>query len=389
MLSTVWEISMNFTTCPNCSRRIPSSVYFCPYCAHPAGLRGWIWLRSHLVLVLLAAILLYLFGRWLFFPSGSFRYAAPTPTLTSTLSATITPFPILVYLPTSTPAPTLTEAPTNTPTSLPTATPTLTPTPSPTPITIVTQLVAKDNMVQVYVPAGEFKMGSTRSEDPQALDEELPQHIVSLDAYWIDQTEVTNAQYALCVAAAACTKPKDTSSLSRASYYNNTQYASFPVIYVTWDQAAAYCKWGGRRLPTEAEWEKAARGPDGRFYPWGNTFDGSRANYCDINCVNAWKDSHYDDGYTDTSPVGDYPDGASPYGALDMAGNVYEWVADWFGPYSRIQQSNPTGPVIGLEHIIRGGSWGDDQVHIRSAVRSHVAALPAYQSNFIGFRCAR
>jgi formylglycine-generating enzyme required for sulfatase activity len=243
-------------------------------------------------------------------------------------------------------------------------------------------------MAQVYVPAGEFKMGSARIDDPQTLDEELPQHMVTLDAYWIDHTEVTNVQYALCVAdAGACTKPNDNISLTRSSYYDNSLYANYPVLFVSWSQAAAYCNWAGRRLPTEAEWEKAARGPEGRIYPWGNTFDGTLANYCDINCNNGWKDNGFDDGYIDTSPVGDYPDGVSVYGALDMAGNAYEWVADWYGPYSRIDQSNPTGPASGQEHIIRGGSWGDDTAHVRAAIRSHII-YPDFSTNFIGFRCA-
>jgi formylglycine-generating enzyme required for sulfatase activity len=242
-------------------------------------------------------------------------------------------------------------------------------------------------MVLVFIPAGEFKMGSTKVDDPQALDEELPQHIVYLDAYWIDQTEVTNAQYAMCVASGYCTKPNDIISLSRSSYYDNQQYANYPVIFVSWSQAVDYCTWAGRRLPTEAMWEKAARGPDGFIYPWGNIFDGTKLNYCDINCINGWKDERYDDGYLDTSPVGDYQAGVSIYGAYDMAGNVYEWVADWFEPYRRIEQVNPTGPLSGSEHVIRGGSWGDDAVHIRSAIRSH-SNVPD-SSNFIGFRCAR
>jgi eukaryotic-like serine/threonine-protein kinase len=282
------------------------------------------------------------------------------------------------------------STPTTTLTPTTTFTPTLTASPSstPTPTKIVTQVSSKDGMVLVYVPAGDFKMGSARSEDPQTLEEELPQHNVFLDAYWIDQTEVTNKQYAMCVAdGGVCTKPKENGSLTRSSYFDNSQYANYPVIFVSWSQAAAYCAWAGRRLPTEAEWEKAARGPDGRIYPWGNTFDGTKANYCDVNCNNPWK-GPFDDGYTDTSPVGDYPDAASVYNAFDMAGNVYEWVADWYGPYSRISQVNPTGPASGLEHIIRGGSWGDDSAHIRAAVRSHINAAD-YWTNFIGFRCAR
>lgn len=229
-------------------------------------------------------------------------------------------------------------------------------------------------------------MGSSKAEDSAAQDEETPQHVVYLDAYWIDQTEVTNAQYAMCIASGSCSTPKENGSLSQSSYYDNPLFATYPVIFVSWSQAAAYCTWAGRRLPTEAMWEKAARGPDGLIYPWGNTFDGVKANFCDINCRDPWKDDLYDDGYVDTSPVGDYPAGASIYGAFDMAGNVYEWVADWFEPYRRIRQENPIGPLSGSEHIIRGGSWGDDSAHIRTAVRSHVNVPES--SNFIGFRCA-
>jgi formylglycine-generating enzyme required for sulfatase activity/DNA-binding CsgD family transcriptional regulator len=278
--------------------------------------------------------------------------------------------------------------------STPTRTITFTPQPSatstaiPAPTEIITQMSVRDGMVLVYVAAGEFKMGSARGEDPQTLDEETPQHIVYLDEYWIDQTEVTNAQYARCVEdGGACTEPEESGSLTHSVYYANDQFANYPVIFVSWSQASAYCSWAGRRLPTEAEWEKAARGVAGFIFPWGNIFDGSKANYCDINCVNGWKDTMYDDGYIDTSPVGDFPEGASIYGVFDMAGNVYEWVANWYEPYSRLRQVNPVGPLSGTEHVIRGGSWGDDSAHIRTAIRSH-SNLPG-SSNFIGFRCVK
>ena len=283
------------------------------------------------------------------------------------------------------------------PQSIPTET---APAPSPTEVSIRTSapfagpmptaeemIDPNDGMVLIPVPAGEFQMGSSKAEDPQAFEEELPQHTVYLRDYWIDKTEVSNAQYAMCAAAGACTKPANNTSQTRGSYYDNSQYADYPVIFVSWSQANAYCTWAGRRLPTEAEWEKAARGQDGYIYPWGNTFDGNFANYCDHNCQTAWKDDRFDDGYGDTSPVGTYPDGASMYGGLDMAGNVYEWVADWFGPYSLSRQLNPGGPDFGLEKIIRGGSWGDDPVHIRSSIRSRINGDSAL--NYVGFRCVR
>jgi formylglycine-generating enzyme required for sulfatase activity len=288
--------------------------------------------------------------------------------------------------PTNTPQPILTSTvPFASPTDVPANTLAFTASPN---CTAEEMTDSKDGMVLVPVPAGEFEMGSSRAEDPQAPDEELPQHTVYLRDYCIDKTEVSNAQYAMCVAdAGACTKPANTYSATRGSYYDDSQYADYPVIFVSWNQAAAYCMWAGRRLPTEAEWEKAARGPDGHIYPWGSSFDGTLANYCDVNCPAKWKDSHFDDGYIDTAPVGKYPDGASMYGVLDMAGNVYEWVADWFELYAPDRQINPDGPYWGLDKIIRGGSWGDDRVHIRSSIRSPTNADIARDS--IGFRCAR
>ena len=259
-----------------------------------------------------------------------------------------------------------------------------------------------DGMVMVYVPPGEFEMGS----DDDAVDyaqelcneeygdctagwfkDEQPAHTVSLDGFWMDRTEVSNAQYRLCVEAGACEAPGEASSRTRDVYYGDSAYDDYPVIYVGWHQAAAYCEWAGGRLPTEAEWEYAARGPEGRAFPWGETFDGARLNYCDVNCELDWKDAEVDDGYADTAPVGSYPAGASWCGAQDLAGNVWEWVADWYEEYSSERQVNPTGPSSGRLRGQRGGSWNNESVDTRGAYRSRNS--PDGQSYNAGFRCAR
>ena len=234
--------------------------------------------------------------------------------------------------------------------------------------TMVSQM---DGMTMVYVPAGKFTMGSP---DGVGESDEHPQHQVYLDAYWIDQTEVTNAMYEKCVKDGGCTEPLSISSYYRKdSYYGNSQYADYPVIYVNWNQAHNYCEWAGRQLPTEAQWEKAARGTDGRTYPWGN------------ESPNIYLAS-FNGNVADTTEAGAYPDGASPYGALDMAGNVWEWVADWDGDYPSGMVSNPTGPVSGNARILRGGSGNLNANYIRSAVRFRNSPSSAYY--LIGFRCA-
>ena len=264
---------------------------------------------------------------------------------------------------------------------------TLTATPAPTAtLSIVsTQVSPIDGMVQVYVLAGSFQMGSD-SGGPDLK----PVHPVVLDAFWIDQTEVTNKMYALCVEAGKCSPPFDTKSYTRDNYYGNAQYDNYPVIYVSWDNAKAYCEWAGRRLPTEAEWEKAARGTDNRIYPWGNEqLAGNLLNFADSNADFDWSDKTVDDGYADTSPVGNYPDGASPYGTLDMAGNVWEWVNDWYGEsyYSNSPSENPQGPSSGQERMLRGGSWYDFDDSVRAANRH--GYVPGSIGDFVGFRCAR
>jgi serine/threonine-protein kinase len=222
-------------------------------------------------------------------------------------------------------------------------------------------------MVMVYVPAGPFQMGSNDFKDSQ------PIHEVNLDTYWIDQTDVTNFMYAKCVQDGKCNQPSNT------DHYNNSNYANHPVVYVSWNDAKAYCSWAGRRLPSEAEWEKAARGTDGgmyRIYPWGDSpANCSLANY------------NYCEG--DTTAVDAHQDNASRYGAYDMAGNVWQWVNDWYAPdYYGILANNvfdPQGPFDGPDRVLRGGAWSSWESDIRATTRFHNPPSLAWDT--IGFRC--
>ncbi len=324
-------------------------------------------------------------GAWLGVGGAALAVLAIVTLLGLWTSGYIGPRPYVSPMPTMAPMPTETQAPTITPAPTRASQPTDTTIPPPTLGIGSTWTRPADGMLMVYVPAGEFSMGSN-DENP----DEKPMHTVSLDAYWIDKTEVTNAMYAVCVEKGACQPPSYSGSNTRGSYYRDAQYAGYPVIYVDWNKAQAYCQWAGVRLPTEAEWEKAARGMDGRNYPWGNTFDGSKANYCDRNCSNDWvADKNQDDGYAETSPVGAYPSGASPYGALDMAGNVWEWVNDWYGEtyYSESPLQNPQGPSSGSYRVLRGGSWYSSEDVLRSAIRNGLD--PTNTNNNNGFRCSR
>ncbi len=218
-------------------------------------------------------------------------------------------------------------------------------------------------------------MGSGVS-DPAANADEKPQHAVYLDAFWIDRTEVTNAMYARCVQAGKCPEPFHPSSYARDSYFGNPVFDNFPVVYVSGYNAQSYCAWAGRRLPSEAEWEKAARGSDGFIYPWGDSPpDATRANFGRL--------------VIDTTAVGSYPAGASPYGALDMAGNGWEWVNDYYSAtyYSISPLRNPTGPGEGQQHVTRGGGWDYSPELVRAAVR--IPQVSDYRYAYDGFRCAR
>lgn len=280
------------------------------------------------------------------------------------------------------PADNSTQAPVITPTEKPTRTSTPTTTPIPATPTETqpaatpeigigsTLLSEKDWMTLLYVPGGPFQMGSDRSSKNS-----YPLHTIYLESFWIDQTEVTNAMYTKCVTDGACQAPQDVNSHNRLNYFTDERYADYPVLFVPWNEASAYCRWAGRELPTEAQWEKAARGTDSRLYPWGDQAPSKEL-------------LNFDTPLGDTKKVGVYPAGASPYGALDMAGNAWEWVADWYEEryYQTSPEENPTGPQYGYERVERGGSWGDDMSQIRTFVRR--GRSPIEVSNALSFRCA-
>jgi len=287
--------------------------------------------------------------------------------------------------------------PASTPTTVPTGTPTSQPPANDGPAEAPpsasqgdTWIRPTDGMVMVYVPGGTFQMGSSDAQIEavmalcdrypdeygkcklDAFESESPQHAVTLEGFWIDRTEVTNAQYARCVADGACRA----SRLAGQAAYGGDD---LPVAGVPWQDAANYCDWAGGRLPTEAEWEYAARGSEGRIYPWGDKFDCAGGNFWDsvTGC---------DDGYPEPAPVGSFPGGASWCSALDMAGNAWEWVGDLYEAYSPDAQRNPTGPDSGSQRILRGGSWGYTPAFVRTATRYPVPPAADYLA--VGFRCA-
>jgi serine/threonine-protein kinase len=249
-----------------------------------------------------------------------------------------------------------------------------------------------DQMEQVFVDAGEFTMGTDDTDAKLTVEggrayPEIPMHTVYLDGYWIDKFEVTNGQYALCVDAGICKRPNYTRSYTREKYFNNPDFKNYPVLYVDWFMSRQYCEWGGRRLPTEAEWEKAARGTDKRRYPWGNEpVSGERANFCDINCPKNHANPNYDDGFPETAPVGSFPLGVSPYGAMDMAGNVWEWTSTMQRPYPYNATDGREEFDKSNERIWRGGPWSNGVWWIRSTIRYR--SVPSYWYGNLGFRCA-
>ena len=263
-----------------------------------------------------------------------------------------------------------------------------------------------DSMTMVYVPADSFKMGSNPEEDTFAKPNEQPQHEVTLDGFWIDQTEVTNSLFGRFVAETGYVTTAEEEGTSRIFIgstwvdlsgvdwqhpagpdSNLFRLDNNPVVLVSWYDAEAYCEWSGGQLPTEAQWEYASRGNAGQLYPWGNQFEGTNANYCDLNCTADWKDATVDDGYAENAPVGTYPAGASWVNTLDMSGNVWEWAADWYAEnyYTNAAVTNPMGPETGDSKVLRGGSWLNPDQDLRAAFRD--PQPPSFRSPYSGFRC--
>jgi formylglycine-generating enzyme required for sulfatase activity len=240
----------------------------------------------------------------------------------------------------------------------------------------------------VGIPAGRFQMGGASGHA-----DERP-HDVTLSGYCIDRTEVTVKAYESCVAAKVCSAPDRTAN----RYCELADRADHPITCVDWSQAEAYCRWAQKRLPTEAEWEYAARGGDGRVYPWGNQAPAADlSNTCERECVamaqrerkQRWT-AMYDasDGWGATAPVGSFPAGASPFGALDLAGNVWEWTADWYGSYPGASRTNPHGMRTGSLRVFRGGAWNVRSVELLRATYRN-AGTPTTRDVDMGFRCAR
>jgi formylglycine-generating enzyme required for sulfatase activity len=281
---------------------------------------------------------------------------------------------------------------------------------TPTLGTTRTQVSDKDGMVMVLVPADSFEMGGEFG-----LPNSFPAHSVYLDDFWLDQTEVTNEMFAKFVESTSyVTDAENAGSALDFRTANQTVIwekveglawnhpdgknsnisglEDHPVVHVSWNDANKYCAWAGRRLPTEAEWEKAASWNyvmgEKYKYPWGNDFDQSLANFCDVNCTYDFATKYLNDGYVATAPVGSFPDGASPYGVLDMSGNVLEWVADWYAEdyYEHSPASNPLGPDSGQQRVARGGAWASSHDFLSTSRRWEGEPSDGHRAQ--GFRCA-
>jgi len=242
------------------------------------------------------------------------------------------------------------------------------------------EILGKDSAPMVLIPAGPFSMGVPKGDRDGGRDE-YPRHEVSLDAYYIDKYEVTNGRYLEFVRGTGHRSPLHPKDPSRNLWNGNQMPESIadrPVINVDWHDAEAYCRWAGKRLPTEAEWEKAAKGTEDRRFPWGNVEPTAKH----LNYNQQWI------GEKTLMPVGSYEAGKSPYGAYDMAGNVWEWVADWYDPgyYEKSPAKNPKGPDRGTDKVLRSSGWQVETPMVRIFTR--VKSNPFIRNESTGFRCA-
>jgi len=366
-----------------------------------------------LIAVLVAALVVLLGGGgYIVWRSVGARGAPPTGTpiadTAPTLGPTATPSP------TSTTTSEPTGTPTLAPTSTPTSTPTFAPTPTPVPPTaaVETRWVRRvDGMTMVKVQGGSFEMGSSDREvgaafelcqaDYDACDRgrfevEEPAHSVEVSSFWLDRTEVTNAQYAAFLndqgnkmegGVTWLGLDGDCPALIEQAgdgYRPKAGFADHPVVCVSWYGALAYAEWVGGRLPTEAEWEYAARGASRAVFPWGETFDGTRLNFCDVNCAYDHRHTGYDDGYKGTAPVGRYPSGASWADVLDLSGNVWEWTQTLYKEYPYDPSGEREDPRGAGDRVLRGGSFSNIASNVRGAYR--VGFPPETRIDRVGFR---
>jgi len=298
---------------------------------------------------------------------------------------------------------------------------TLSPTPLIAPIDS-TIISPKDEATLVYIPAGEFRMGSNindaqrfcqkYSTNCKVVEDEDPQHIIMLDEFWIDQYEVTNKQFEIFTTTTGYITDAEKDGKSKVWTNNGVDFINgadwrhptgstdgivglenHPVVQVSWNDAYAYCKWSGRRLPTEAEWEKSARGDLNIDFPWGSDFNCQYGNYDDETMIDNYtvSDKINCDNFSRTAPVGNFPLGASPYNVYDLSGNVWEWVADWYEKeyYSNSPSVNPLGPADGNNKVIRGGSWFSEMKFLYIPYRDGEENYPGNRDDILGFRCAQ
>ena len=308
-----------------------------------------------LIIAAIGAFLIFfaLGGYWFITSNSALFSAASTPTQQALLSPTAIP-------PTQTIEPTVAATLAPTEASLPTET------------SVPVEIKDGKNVPMRFIPAGEFTMGSNDTGDIGSR----PAHKINLKAFYIDKFEVTNEMYDACVYAKECRAPQEKGSATQNTYFSNPVFANYPVIYVDWKRANAYCKWRDARLPTEAEWEKAARGTDALMYPWGAAEpDCGLANKA--GCIG------------DTAKVDQYEKGQSPYGVFGMSGNVWEWTSSLFRPYPYEATDGREDPKALGDRIARGGSWhvfGGNGGNVRTDTR--FALDPGYYGAYVGFRCA-